>query len=140
MIVLDTNILSELMRSEPDQSVLAWMSSQPLTTLFTTSITQAEILYGLALLPEGRRRDMLVAAARAMFEEDFSGRILSFDGEAAQAYADIASRRRQDGEPISQFDAQIAAVTRSRGAALATRNTRDFIRCGITLLNPWGDA
>lgn len=140
MIVLDTNVLSELMRSEPDQGVLAWMSSQPLTTLFTTTITQAEILYGLALLPEGRRRDMLVAAARAMFEKDFSGRVLSFDGEAAQAYADIASRRRQDGEPISQFDAQIAAVTRSREASLATRNTRDFVRCGIAIVNPWGDA
>lgn len=140
MIVLDTNILSELMRTEPNRNVLDWMSDQPLTSLFTTTITQAEILYGLALLPEGRRRDMLIEAARAMFNEDFSGRILSFDGEAAQAYADVASQRRQSGEPISQFDAQIAAVTRSRGASLATRNIRDFVRCGIALLNPWSDA
>lgn len=140
MIVLDTNILSELMRSGPDGAVLAWMSRQSRMTLFITAITQAEILYGLALLPEGRRRDLLIAAARAMFEEDFSGRILPFDGEAARVYAEIASRRRQAGEPISQFDAQIAAITQSRGASLATRNTRDFLNCGITLINPWDEA
>ncbi|KAA8384976.1 MULTISPECIES: type II toxin-antitoxin system VapC family toxin [Acetobacteraceae] len=140
MIVLDTNILSELMRSGPDGAVLAWMSRQSMMTLFITAITQAEILYGLALLPEGRRRDLLIAAARAMFEEDFSGRILPFDGEAARVYAEIASRRRQAGEPISQFDAQIAAITQSRGASLATRNTRDFLNCGITLINPWDEA
>jgi toxin FitB len=140
VIVLDTNVLSEVMRPEPDPGVLAWMARQPLAALFTTTITQAEILYGLALLPEGRRRDMLISAAHAMFEEDFAGRILPFDGDAARAYADIAARRRQGGEPISQFDAQIAAVTHSRGASLATRNTRDFVRCGIALLNPWGEA
>ncbi|WEQ54239.1 type II toxin-antitoxin system VapC family toxin (plasmid) [Komagataeibacter nataicola] len=140
MIVLDTNILSELMRSGPDEAVLAWMSRQPMMTLFITAITQAEILYGLALLPKGRRRDLLIVAARAMFEEDFSGRILPFDGEAARVYAEIASRRRQAGEPISQFDAQIAAITQSRGASLATRNTRDFLNCGITLINPWDEA
>lgn len=140
MIVLDTNILSELMRSGPDGAVLAWTSRQSMMTLFITAITQAEILYGLALLPEGRRRELLIAAARAMFEEDFSGRILPFDGEAARVYAEIASRRRQAGEPISQFDAQIAAITQSRGASLATRNTRDFLNCGITLINPWDEA
>lgn len=126
------------MRSGPDGAVLAWTSRQSMMTLFITAITQAEILYGLALLPERRRRDLLIAAARAMFEEDFSGRILPFDGEAARVYAEIASRRRHAGEPISQFDAQIAAITQSCGASLVTRNTRDFLNCGITLINPWG--
>ncbi|MBB2156603.1 type II toxin-antitoxin system VapC family toxin [Gluconacetobacter diazotrophicus] len=137
MIVLDTNVLSELMRAEPDPAVMAWMSRQPVPALFTTTVTQAEILYGLALLPEGRRRDTLLAAAHAMFEDIFPGRILPFDAEAARAYADIAAQRRREGDPISQFDAQIAAVARSRAATLATRNTRDFGRCGIALLNPW---
>ncbi|WP_342629202.1 type II toxin-antitoxin system VapC family toxin [Nguyenibacter vanlangensis] len=140
MIVLDTNVISELMKPEPDKRVLGWVSSLPMSGLFITTVTQAEILYGLALLPHGRRRDGLIGAARAMFDEDFSGRILPFDGDAAHAYADIASERRRAGEPISQFDAQIAAVTRSRGAALATRNIRDFIECGITLVNPWNEG
>nr|WP_015061774.1 type II toxin-antitoxin system VapC family toxin [Acetobacter pasteurianus]AFK89051.1 PilT protein-like protein [Acetobacter pasteurianus] len=140
MIVLDTNILSELMRSGPDGAVLTWMSRQPMMTLFITAITQAEILYGLALLPKGRRRDLLIVAARGMFEEDFSGRILPFDSEAARVYAEIAFRRRQAGEPISQFDAQIVAITQSRGASLATRNTRDFLNCGVTLINPWNEG
>lgn len=137
MIVLDTNVISELMRAEPNNAVLEWLTRQPIAGLFTTTITQAEILYGLALLPEGKRRDGLRDAAYAMFEEDFAGRILPFDTDAALAYSDIAAERRLDGQPISQFDAQIAGITRSRGAGLATRNVRDFVNCDIMIVDPW---
>lgn len=137
MIVLDTNVLSEALRPRPDARVLAWMTAQPATALFTTTITCGEILYGVRLLPKSRRRDKLQNAVTAIFDEDFSGRILAFDNHAADAYADIAAARKKAGRPIGQFDAMIAAVTRSRGAALATRNTRDFVDCGIDLIDPW---
>lgn len=137
MIILDTNVISELMRAEPAPAVLAWIQSQPGLGLFTTTLAQAEILYGLALLPEGKRRDALQAAARAMFAADFADRILSFDTSAAPVYAQIAAARRLAGRPIAQIDAQIAAITRARGARLATRNVMDFEACGIELINPW---
>jgi len=117
--------------------VLRWVSEQPARSLFLTSITQAEILHGLALLPPGRRRKALSEAASAMFREDFAGRILSFCTEAAPFYAWIAAERSRAGRPISQLDAQIAAVARSTGASLATRNVRDFQDCGVKLINPW---
>ncbi|EZP81802.1 Ribonuclease VapC [Novosphingobium resinovorum] len=139
MIVLDTNVISELMRREPDAAVIAWMGEQPMAGVFTTTLTQAEIFYGLALLPEGRRRDALVAAAQPMFDVDLAGRVLPFDTDAANAYPDIAVGRRKSGQPISQIDAQIAAIVRSRGARLATRNVADFADCGITVVNPWGE-
>lgn len=137
MIVLDTNVLSETLRPQPDARVLAWMSEQPATSLFTTAVTRAEILYGLRLLPSGRRRDSLCQAVTAIFDEDFSNRILAFDNHAADLYAGIAAARKRAGRPISQFDGMIAAIARSRGAALATRNTRDFTDCGIDLADPW---
>ncbi len=140
MIVLDTNVLSELMRPEPDAAVVAWIGGQPMAGLFTTTLTQAEIFYGLALLPRGRRRDALVAAARPMFEVDLAGRVLPFDTDAALAYPDIAAGRRKGGRPISQIDAQIAAIARSRGARLATRNVSDFADCGIAVVDPWREA
>lgn len=139
MIVLDTNVLSELMRAEPDPSVLAWLSQHPNSGLFTTTLSQAEIYYGLRLLPDGKRRDGLQGAADAMFEEDFARRVLPFDIDAAVAYAEIAADRKIAGSPISQFDAQIAAVAKSRGAKLATRNVRDFADCGVVIVNPWTD-
>lgn len=137
MIVLDTNVLSELMRPRPEPTVTSWLEAQPTTSLFVTAVTQAEILYGLALLPRGRRRDDLLAAARSLFDEEFAGRILPFDSDAAVAYSIIVADRRAAGRPISQFDAQIAAIVRSRGGTLATRNTADFIDCGIELNDPW---
>jgi len=140
VIVLDTNVISELMRREPDDRVMTWIGEQPMAGVFTTTLTQAEIFYGLALLPEGRRREALVAAARPMFAVDFAGRLLPFDSDAALAYSDIAAGRRKGGKPISQIDAQIAAIVRSRGARLATRNVSDFTDCGITLVNPWCEA
>ena len=139
MIVLDTNVLSEVLRPVPESKVLTWLSSQPRLSLFTTTVTRGEVLFGLRLLPEGQRRLGLWAAALAIFDEDFSGQVLSFDSGAADAYAEIAANRRSAGKPISQFDAMIAAISRSRGASLATRNVRDFANCGITVVNPWGE-
>ena len=137
MIVLDTHVLSELMRSASDELVAQWMDDQPNSSLFTTTVTQAEILYGVAVLPAGKRKQGLAAAVGAMFEQDFRGRVLPFDGPAAVAYAEICTDRARLGRPISQFDAQIAAIARSRGAALATRNTPDFDECGIDVIDPW---
>jgi predicted nucleic acid-binding protein len=140
MIVLDTNVISELMRHEPDARVMAWIAEQPMAGIFTTTLTQAEIFYGLALLAKGRRRDDLLMAARSMFDVDLAGRVLAFDTEAALAYPDIAAGRKLSGKPISQIDAQIAAIVQSRGARLATRNVRDFADCGITIVDPWREA
>ncbi len=137
MIVLDTNVVSEVMKPAPSSAVLRWFAVQPALSLFTTSITQAEVLYGVELLPKGRRRAALDAAVRAMFEDDFKGRVLPFDSEAALLFPVIAATRRAAGRPISQLDAQIAAIARSRGAAIATRNSGDFEDCGVEVVNPW---
>lgn len=138
MIILDTDVISEMMRPKPAAAVAAWFALQPTAALFTTALTQAEILYGLALLPAGKRRLALQAAATALFEEDFAGRLLPFDADAAPQFAEIAAGRRSLGQPISQTDAQIAAIARSRAASIATRNVRDFAQCGVALINPWG--
>lgn len=137
MIVLDTNVVSEIMRPEPDLAVAAWISARPASSLFTTTVTQAEILYGVRLLPSARRRSRLEAAVDDMFRTDFAGRVLPFDQAAAHAYAEIAVARRRAGRPISQFDAQIAAIARSRDAGVATRNIADFEGCGIAVIDPW---
>lgn len=137
MILLDTNVISELMRGAPSPAVEYWIGRQPTASLFLSAITEAELRYGLALLPDGHRRKKLVAQAEAMLAEDFAGRIVPFDSPAAAAYARIAARRRHAGRPITQADAQIAATAVSRGAALATRNVADFVECGIDLIDPW---
>lgn len=137
MIVLDTNVLSELLRPQPNTRVMAWLAARPAASLFTTTVTRGEILYGIRLLPAGRRRNALQDAVTAIFDEDFAKRTLPYDNPAADHYADIAASRRTKGRPISQFDAMIAAIARSRGASLATRNTRDFTGCGIDLIDPW---
>lgn len=137
MIILDTNVVSELMKAAPAERVLGWIAAQPASALYTTSITEAEILHGLALLPTGKRRNALESAAEAMLREDFAGRILPFGSDAAHAYARIAADRRRASRPISHFDAQIAAIARSAGAAIATRNVTDYDRCGVKILNPW---
>ena len=135
--LLDTNVLSELLRSAPEPAVLAWFASQPSDTLFVSAVTQAEMALGAGLMPAGKRRNALQAALGAMFSEDFAGRILPFDSAAVPAYVDIVSVRRASGRPISQFDAQIAAIARHAGASLATRNVNDFENCGVTVVNPW---
>jgi predicted nucleic acid-binding protein len=137
VIVLDTNIVSEASKSDPSKRVLDWIRSEPLAALFTTTITEAELLYGIALLPAGRRRQLLEQAVIQILDEDFTGRILPFDSAAAQEFADIAAGRRRAGRPIGEADCRIAAIVRSRGASLATRNVSDFVDCGITLINPW---
>lgn len=137
MNLLDTNVLSELMKSTPSDKVIEWIGSQPLTSLYISTITQAEILYGIRLLPDGKRKQGLQLATEKMFSEDFHERILPFDKDAAAFFAEIASHRKQTGRPISQFDAQIAAIARSRGAAVITRNDSDFSGCGVEVMNPW---
>ncbi|CAN5121492.1 type II toxin-antitoxin system VapC family toxin [soil metagenome] len=137
MIVLDTNIVSEAMRTQPDTSVASWLASRPSSSLFITTVTQAELLYGVALLPDGKRRRGLEEAVRMIVRDEFRGRVLPFDGPAAEQYATIAAGRRSRGKPISVFDAQIAAIARAKGAHVATRNLEDFDDCGINLLNPW---
>ena len=140
MIILDTNILSELMRPQPSEIVTRWVSQQSAPSLFITTITQAEIWYGLALLPLGQRRTVLEKTIEEMFAEDFNQRVLSFDTAAARTYAAITAGRRSVGRPIGQSDAQIAAIALSCGALVATRNVTDFEGCGITVLNPWIDG
>jgi toxin FitB len=137
MIVLDTNVLSEALRPVPEPSVLDWLAHQPRASLFTTAVTRGEILYGIRLLSDGKRRQGLWDAASKIFDEDFAGHVLSFDSDAADMYAEIAASRRIAGKPISQFNAMIASMARSRGAFLATRNVKDFDNCGIEVVNPW---
>lgn len=137
MILLDTNVLSELMRSQPDQNVVDWVSGYPKVSLFTTAIVEAEILFGISILPIGKRKTALTKAVKQIFNKDFEGRVLPFDSNAASAYASIASKRRSSGTPITQFDAQVAAIAHSRGASVATRNIDDFVKCGIDVINPW---
>jgi len=137
MIILDTNVLSEFMRAVPNPVVMAWIGQQDASEIFVTSITQAEMYYGLALLPVGKRRSDMERAVGQMFEQDFQARILNFDSAAALEYAKLASFRRQIGKPIAQADAQIAAIALSQNAVLATRNIADFCDCQLTLVNPW---
>jgi toxin FitB len=137
MIVLDTNVLSETLRPKPSANVLIWMRSEPVSSLFTTTITEAELLYGIALLAPGKRRQSLEAVVGLIFTDDLAGRILPFDSAAAREYAEIAATRRRAGRPISEADARIAAIARSRGAALATRNVQDFAGCELHVIDPW---
>jgi toxin FitB len=137
VIVLDTNVLFEVMKPSPSGAVIRWMAGHSRFDLSITVMTMAEIFYGVELPPSGRRRTVLSAAIHVLLREEFKGRILPFDADAAGAYPAIVATRRRLGRPISQFDAQIAAIAVSRNAALATRNTSDFDRCGVTVVDPW---
>jgi predicted nucleic acid-binding protein len=139
MFLLDTNVLSTLMSTTPAPEVAAWVSGQPLEHLFTASICQAEILSGLAIMPEGRRRFDLEAAARAMFMGDFEGRVLPFNMAAAVAYADIFAIRRRAGRRTATVDLMIASVALSQGISVVTRNVADFDECGVSVVNPWDE-
>ncbi len=137
MFLIDTNVISELMRATPAPSVLNWFSTQDPSTLYLSAVTEAELRTGIAILPAGQRREVLKVALDATITEDFEGRILPFDTDAAKTYAEIASMRRAAGRPITDADCQIAAIARAAGAVVATRNLRDFEGCGVDLVNPW---
>jgi toxin FitB len=137
VIVLDTNVLSELIRRDPDDGVLSWMDSLDAAMIATTAITAAELLYGIARLPAGRRSDLLSEAAHRLIEDDLAGRVEPFDASAAAHYAALVSGREQAGRPIGVADGQIAAICRNLEATLATRNTGDFEGTGIDLIDPW---
>lgn len=137
MFILDTNVLSAMMGSRPVFEVANWMAGQAEESLFTSTISEAEILAGIAVLPDGRRRSSLEMAAAAMFRDDFAGRILQFDSGAAEAYADLFAARKRDGRPVTPLDLMIAAIARARDAAVVTRDTGGFDGCGVTVINPW---
>jgi toxin FitB len=137
MFLLDTNILSAVMGTRPAPEVANWMTRQPADLLFTAAVCQAEILSGITVLPKGRRREALELAALAMFREDFAGRILPFDMDAAVIYAEFFAMRRNAGRPAATADLMIASIARAHGASVVTRDTGDFEGCGLTLINPW---
>jgi predicted nucleic acid-binding protein len=138
MILLDTNVLSEIMRPMPDTEVVAWLDAQPSDQVWVCAVTRAEIELGIALLPDGQRKLRLQMAARGMFAEDFAGRCLPFDEEAAITYAAIVASRTRLGRPISVEDAQMAAIALTHGLCLATRNEQDFAAIeGLSVVNPW---
>lgn len=137
MIVLDTNVISELFRPLPDPKVMAWVGQLSGDELFTTAVTRGELLFGLYCMPDGRRRSDLLQKLTLLFEQKLADHVLPYDGAAADVHAKIAAAQRAQGRPMAMPDAMIAGIAHSRGAALATRNVRDFEGCGITLVDPW---
>ncbi|WP_131746244.1 type II toxin-antitoxin system VapC family toxin [Frankia sp. Cppng1_Ct_nod] len=140
MIVLDANVISELMHPRADPVVVAWVDAQTVGDVYLTAVTTAELRYGVACLPAGRRRADLADRVRRTLEEDFPGRILPFDDEAASHFAEIVVSREHHGLPVSTADAQIAAICRSYSAGLATRNAKDFVHTEVELIDPWHDG
>lgn len=137
MILLDTNVVSEFMKPEPSETVGDWLDAQQADALYLSSITMAELRYGAALVPEGRRRRQLETAINTVVRQDFEGRVLPFDDLAAECYARIRALRRARGAPVGAMDAMIAAIAFAREATLATRNVRDFEGCGIEVIDPF---
>ena len=137
MIVLDTNVVSELMRPSPAPAVVEWIAGHDAADLFLTAVGEAELRAGVAVMPAGRRRDGIASAVESMLREDFASRILAFDSAAARSYAAVVAARRRSGRPLAQFDGQIAAIAHSRRMAVATHNTRDFEDTGVDLIDPW---
>ena len=140
MIILDTNVVSELMRPNPSSKVVDWVAGQVAPNLYLSTVSQAELLYGVEIRPAGGRRDRLLEEVEGMLREDFERRILPFDSAAAQVYAVIAAARRAAGRPINHADCQIAAIARCRGASVATRDVDDFEGVGIEVINPWANG
>ncbi len=137
MFVIDTNVVSELMRPKPMPTVAAWIVKRNAQEIYLTAVSEAELRYGVAIMSAGKRRNALEVAMNRWLNIGFRERILPFDSAAAQTYAEIAAARRDAGQPISEADCQIAAICRSRGAVLVTRNVRDFRGTGIKLIDPW---
>ena len=137
MIVLDTNVVSEVMRPRPETAVLDWLDRQATELLFLTAITVAEIEFGLRALPRGRRREQLREQFQRFLGLGFDGRVVDFDPVAARCYGELMARRRRLGRPMSVLDGQIAAITKAQRFRIATRNVRDFADCGIEIVNPF---
>jgi toxin FitB len=137
VIIVDTNVVSELLRPIPDPRVDKWIAAQDGYDIYLTAISEAELRYGVAIMDKGRRRDALAEAIDRILGEDMDRRILPFDSAAAIEYATIAATRRATGRPIAQADCQIAAIARAHGAAVITRNIADFEGCGVNLIDPW---
>jgi hypothetical protein len=137
VIILDTNVVSEAMRPAPSAKVMDWLADQPVSELCTTTVNEAEVFSGIALMPEGRRRQQFQTRAELMFEGSFERTVLSFDSQSARHFATIMAERQRRGKPIQPLDAQIAAIARLHHATVATRNTADFEDCGIRVVNPW---
>lgn len=137
MIILDTNVVSELLRPAPEKRVVDWLAGLDGSVVYLTTITEAELRLGVAILPAGKRREGLAEMIDQIIREDFANRVLTFDSPAAIAFATIAASRRASGRPIAHADCQIAAIAQATGAEVATRNTPDFADCGIKLINPW---
>ncbi len=135
--LLDTNVVSELIRTSPKPAVATWAAGHPVEDLFFSAVSEAELRYGVAILPVGRRRDTLFFEIEAMLRDAFEGRVLPFDSDAARAYGHIAARRRSSGRPVSPPDCQIAAIAASRRMTVATRSVRDFEGMGIEVVDPW---
>ncbi len=140
MLVVDTNVLSELMRPSPNAAIASWIAERATSSLHLTAVSEAELRFGLAIMPPGRRRDGLAEGLERMLRTGFANRVLPFDSAAASAYAEIAAARRAMGRPMPDADCQIAAIARSRGMAVVTRNVRDFADAGIDVIDPWTDA
>ena len=141
MIVLDTNVISELAKPRPEAMVVVWADAQPLESLYATAVTEAELLYGMNIMAEGARRETLRRALHTVFGGLLAGRVLPFDSAAAAEYGDWAADRRRAGRPVGMADLQIAAIARARGAmAIATRNLKGFAGCGVEVINPWAGS
>ena len=139
-LLLDTNVVSELIRKSPSPAVATWVSEQPLESLYFSAVSEAELRYGVAILAAGRRRDNLFFRVEAMLRDAFEDRVLPFDSDAARSYGNIAAVRRSAGRPVAPADCQIAAIAASNRMAVATRNVRDFEGMGIEIVNPWAAA
>lgn len=137
MVIIDTNVVAEMMKVSPAPAVVSWLNGQESSALFLTTITIGEIAYGLRARPQGRRRLQLEQGFERVLAEAFTGRILSFDEEAARQYGEVMGRRKEIGRPLSVPDGQIVSIARARGCAVATRNVRDFVDCGVEVLNPF---
>lgn len=137
MYVIDTNVLSEVMKDEAHPAVATWLRSCPPEAMFTTAISRSEIIYGIRRLPDGAKRYRLDRAAQEMFAQEFNGRVLPFDAQAADIYADLRIARAKGGRPLATEDGMIAAIAKAQNATVVTRDVTGFEGCGITLINPW---
>jgi predicted nucleic acid-binding protein len=137
MVIVDTNVVAEIMKASPAPAVLSWFNGQEASTVFLTATTVGEIVFGLRVLPQSRRRRLLEEGFDRLLGEAFAGRLLAFDERAAHRYGELRARRKEIGRPLAELDGQIAAIARVNGCAVATRNVRDFVDCGIEIVNPF---